>query len=170
MIYILTGDIRTGKTTALLDWINTSTSLSGTNRNDVDGLLCPDNENGKRYFLKVKSKEELLLEVETEVIDQDVVNVGPFQFLKSAFQKGNDYLIRRGKENKSQYLIIDELGKLELKNQGLHVAAKTLIPDFMFNANLHLILVVRRSLVDSVIKHYNISEYSILKNDDLKAL
>ena len=49
MIYILTGAIRTGKTTALLNWIN--------NRNDVDGLLCPDNENGKRYFLKVKTKE-----------------------------------------------------------------------------------------------------------------
>ncbi len=51
MIYILTGDIRTGKTTALLDWIK--------DRNDVDGLLCPDSENGMRYFLKVKSKEEL---------------------------------------------------------------------------------------------------------------
>ncbi len=170
MIYILTGDIRTGKTSALLDWINTSTSLSGTNRNDVDGLLCPDNENGKRYFLKVKSKEEFLLEVETEAIDQEVVTVGPFRFLKSAFQKGNDYLITKGKQLKSQYLIIDELGKLELKNEGLHVSAKTLIPDFMLNANSHLILVVRESLLDEILKHYKIKAYSVLKKEDLELL
>ncbi len=79
-------------------------------------------------------------------------------------------MIKKGKENKSQYLIIDELGKLELKNQGLHVAAKTLIPDFMFNANLHLILVVRESLLEEVLKHYTISEYCILKKEELKKL
>ena len=45
MIYILTGDIRSRKTTALLHWIE--------GRKDVDGLLCPDDKTGKRYFLKV---------------------------------------------------------------------------------------------------------------------
>ncbi len=49
MIYILTGDIRTGKTSALLDWCK--------NRNDVDGVLCPDDDKGKRYFLNIKSKD-----------------------------------------------------------------------------------------------------------------
>ena len=58
MIYILTGDIRTGKTTALLEWCK--------NCDDVDGLLCPDNAEGKRYFLEIKSKNEFELETEFE--------------------------------------------------------------------------------------------------------
>lgn len=162
MIYILTGDIRTGKTSALLDWIN--------DRNDVDGLLCPDNEKGKRYFLKVKSKEEILLEVETEVIDQEVATVGPFRFLKSAFKKGNDYLIAKGKEYKSQYLIIDEIGKLELKNEGLHWAVKTLIPNFMHKVDKHLIIVIRSTLLNDCIQHYNIENYTVLGEEELNTL
>ena len=58
MIYILTGEIRSGKTTALKTW--------ASDRADVDGLICPDGKNGKRYFLKVKSKEEIELEAESE--------------------------------------------------------------------------------------------------------
>ena len=140
MIYILTGAIRTGKTTALLNWIN--------NRNDVDGLLCPDNENGKRYFLKVKTKEEFLLEVRSEDSDQDVVTVGSFQFLKSAFEEANTFLISKGNELASQYLIIDELGKLELKNEGLHSAVELLMPVFSANSNKHLIVVIINNLLN----------------------
>jgi nucleoside-triphosphatase len=159
MIYILTGDIRTGKTTALLDW--------SSRRNDVDGLLCPDNENGKRYFLKVKTKEEFLLEVASDVIDQELVAVGPFQFLKSAFENANNFLLALSATTKSRYLILDELGKLELKNKGLHCGATALISNFIYNDSKHLILVIRESLLEEVLKHYKINVYSVLKKEDL---
>lgn len=157
MIYILTGDIRTGKTTALLDWI--------TGRNNADGLLCPDNEKGKRYFLKVESREEFPLEVEVE--NEPTISIGSFKFSKSAFEEANQFLISRGREHKSQYLIIDEIGKLELKNEGLHIAAETLIPDFIFNEGRHLILVVRTSLVDMVISQYQIRAFTLHSKEDL---
>jgi nucleoside-triphosphatase THEP1 len=160
MIYILTGDIRTGKTTVLLNWAK--------KRNDVDGLLCPDNENGKRYFLKVKSQKEIELEVELE--SEETITIGPFHFLKPAFKEANDYLLEANKRRDFKYLIIDEIGKLELKDEGLHNVAKVLIPDFMFNDTRHLVLVVRESLLDAVLKHYAISEYSILKKEDLSKL
>lgn len=160
MIYILTGDIRTGKTSALLDWIK--------NRIDVDGLICPDNDNGKRYFLKVKSQKEFELEVESE--SEKTITIGPFHFLKSAFEEANNYLLEANKRRDFKYLIIDELGKLELKKEGLHNAAKTLIPDFMFNDNRCLILVVRESLLEDIIKYYSISEYTVFKKEDLKIL
>ncbi len=159
MIYILTGDIRTGKTTALFDW------TSG--RNDVDGLLCPDNEKGMRYFLKVKSKEEFQLETTNEVETEKITAIGSFKFLKPAFEDANHFLMTLSLETKQKYLIIDELGKLELKNEGLHKAAKTLIPDFMYGDSKHLILVVRASLLDDILKHYSISEYLVLKKEDL---
>ncbi|MBC2844385.1 nucleoside-triphosphatase [Winogradskyella flava] len=168
MIYILTGDIRTGKTTALLNWVNTSAMRSGTGRKDVDGLLCPDGENGKRYFLKIKSQKEIELEVALE--SEKVISVGPFYFLESAFETANNYLIETAREKDFQYMIIDELGKLELKNKGLHDAAKTSIAQFMFNENKHLILVVRESLFEDIINHYTISEYSVLGIEDLENL
>jgi nucleoside-triphosphatase THEP1 len=164
MIYILTGDIRTGKTTALLNWAST--------RKDVDGILCPDNENGKRYFLKVKPQKEIELEVDSEASEEseETITIGPFYFLKSAFEEANEFLLSLTSKNESQYLIIDELGKLELKNEGLHDSAKVLIPDFMFNDTRHLVLVVRESLLDKIFEHYTISEYSILKKEDLTSL
>ena len=160
MIYILTGAIRTGKTTALLDW--------SKNRGDVDGLLCPDNEDGKRYFLKVKSKEEFEFEVEAET--EEIIQIGSFKFLKSAFKKANDYLISIASEARSQYIIMDEIGKLELKNEGLHLSAEKLISKYMLNEKQHLILVVRDYLVEDILKYFTISEYSVLKKEDLTTL
>ena len=73
MIYILSGKIRSGKTSALKDW--------AAQRNEVDGLLCPDNAEGKRYFFELKSKTEFALEVESESA-HDAISVGPFLFSK----------------------------------------------------------------------------------------
>jgi len=160
VIYILSCDIRSGKTTALLDWIK--------NRKDVDGLLCPDGDNGKRYFLKIKSKTKFELEVESE--SENTITIGPFHFLKSAFKEANDYLLETNKKRDFKYLIIDEIGKLELKNDGLHDAAKILIPQYVMNEYFHLILVVRESLLNDVLKHYDIFKYRILEKRDLEEL
>jgi len=160
MIYIFTGAIRTGKTSALLDWANV--------RNDTDGLLCPDNENGKRYFLKIKSGNSFPLEVEAKT--EDVIVIGDFRFLKAAFQEANDYLLAVNEARDFSYLIVDELGKLELKNEGLHASAEKLIPQYITNVSFHLILVVRESLLEEVVQHYNIFKYSILNKEGLKEL
>ena len=160
MIYILTGAIRSGKTTALLHW--------SKSRNDVDGLLCPDDANGKRYFLKLKNNTIFKLEAEAET--EAIVTIGNFKFLRSAFNEANDYLILEASKTERQYLIIDEIGKLELKNEGLHVSTKALISQFRSKNNTHLILVVRDYLLDAVLEHYGITECSILTTKDLENL
>lgn len=160
MIYILTGAIRSGKTTALLHW--------SKSRNDVDGLLCPDDANGKRYFLKLKNNTIFKLEAEAET--EAIVTIGNFKFLRSAFNEANDYLILEASKTEPKYLIIDEIGKLELKNEGLHVSTKALISQFRSKNNTHLILVVRDYLLDAVLEHYGITECSILNTEDLKNL
>ena len=160
MIYILTGAIRSGKTTALLHW--------SKNRNDVDGLLCPDDANGKRYFLKLENK--IIFKLEAEAETEAIVAIGNFKFLRSAFNEANDYLILEASKTERQYLIIDEIGKLELKNEGLHVSTKALISQIRSKNNTHLILVVRDYLLDAVLEHYGITECSILNTEDLKIL
>ncbi len=160
MIYILTGGIRTGKTTALLDWCE--------NRNDIDGVLCPDDDKGKRYFLNIKSKDTYPLAANNETEDYNIISIGPFQFLKSSFQKANDYLLEVNDKRDYSYLVIDELGKLELKNIGLHDSAKSTVNQHENSKSHHLILVVRESLLNEIIEHYNISEYSVLRKENLK--
>ena len=162
MIYILTGAIRSGKTTALLNW--------SKNRNDVDGLLCPDDANGKRYFLKLKNKTIFKLEAEAEAETEAVVVIGNFKFLQSAFNEANDYLILEASKTEPKYLIIDEIGKLELKNEGVHISTEALISQFKSIGNTHLILVVRDYLLDAVLEHYGITECSILTTEDLENL
>ena len=159
MIYILTGAIRSGKTTALKHWVK--------QRTDVDGLLCPDGKHGKRYFLNIASQEEYPLE-NANVLHKNSISVGSFQFMKSAFQKANKYVINSAENQHYNYLIIDELGKLELRNEGLHDAAIRIISEYERLTKQHLILVVRESLLHKIIQHYHISDYSILKKEDLK--
>lgn len=160
MIYILTGTIRSGKTSALMAWVS--------ERNDVDGLLCPDDENGKRYFLKIKSKNKFELEVESEL--KKTVKIGNFKFLKSAFDKGNEYLISKASKMQSKYVIIDEVGRLELRNEGLHHSTEILIPEYVNDENKYLILVVRDYLLDDILRNYSIKEYKILTKEDLELL
>lgn len=159
MIYILTGPIRSGKTSAIYE--------CSYKRNDVDGVLCPDNLDGQRYFLKIKSKEKLKLQVKKEIVN-DTISVGPFLFLKSTFTRINEFLIKIGKEKLSSYLVIDELGKLELKNEGLHYAASRLIPLYENDKNYHLVLIIRDYLLEEILKHYKLSEYTLLSKNELK--
>lgn len=162
MIYILTGNVRTGKTSALLEW--------SENRKDVDGILCPDNKDGKRYFLEINSQNEFPLGVDIDSVAnlEEIIQVGPFNFLKSAFSKANDYLIESSKTKEFKYLIIDELGKLELKNEGLHDSASQLLKPSEFNKKNHLILMVRSSLLDEIIQKYQISKYTLINKLELK--
>ncbi len=160
MIYILTGAVRTGKTTALLNW------LSG--KQNADGVLCPDDAHGKRYFLQLKSQQRFNLEATEELPQQERIDVGRFSFLKNAFTRANNYIISAAREQKYTWLIIDELGKLELKNTGLHQAAKTVIHQHEMNKNLHVILVIRSTLLQDIIAHYNITHYECITKEELE--
>ncbi|MGJ8590946.1 MAG: nucleoside-triphosphatase [Aquaticitalea sp.] len=158
MIYILTGDIRTGKTTALMNWAKT--------RADVDGLLCPDGFNGKRYFFKLKNREHFVFEVDAE-IEEEHIAIGNFKFLKSSFETANDYLLASSDSSDFKYFVLDELGKLELQNEGLHHSALKIIRLLQSNMKKHLILVVRSALLLKVIKHYHIQIYELVSIEDL---
>ena len=160
MIYILSGEIRTGKTSALREW--------ASKRNDVDGLLCPDDANGKRFFLELKSKTEFPLEVDTEN-DKDTISVGPFLFSKASFDRANGFM-KTLVHAENRFIILDELGKLELKDTGLHEAAEFLIPNFMNHNEKHLILVIRDTLLEPTVNHYNMSSYHRITKETLNFL
>jgi nucleoside-triphosphatase THEP1 len=77
----------------------------------------------------------------------------------AAFKRAN-HIIEKSLENHATgYLIIDELGKLELQDQGLHKWVSMAIERTMQNDFFHLILVVRTSLLTEITKKYNIHAY-----------
>ena len=158
MIYILSGPIRSGKTTALIDWIN--------KRKDIDGILSPDNHLGQRYFLEVGSFQRFDFEVKSYV-EEETISIGRFHFLKSAFNRVNAYLAHILNSENSKHIVVDEVGKLELKGKGLHDAVRQLISSQQFLRHRHLLLVIRESLLESVIQHYNITDYKVMTKETL---
>ena len=159
MIFILTGPIRSGKTTALRQWVE--------NRTDTDGLLSPDDESGTRYFYEIKSDRKFLFEAERDS-SEPIIEIGRFQFLKSAFDRANLILINAARDEKNIFIVADELGKLELKDQGLSESLLAIIPQFMVATHRHLVLVIRDGLLEAAIEHFGLTECQILNKNQLE--
>lgn len=151
-VYILTGNIQTGKTTALLNWCK--------NRTDVSGIATPV-INGKRFFLNIATANTFKMEAaKTEL---DTLNIGRFRFSKEGFHTANTILQQ---QNNSKYIVVDEIGPLELKQQGLYPSVQFLLAE---NKN-NLILVVREKLVTAVIDFFQLQQPILLNTNSLQQL
>ncbi len=105
-LIILSGAIQTGKTTALTNWVK--------NRTDTAGILTPV-ESGKRYFLELPGNNKYAMEAaDDEVL---LLAVGRFLFSAAHFERAIDYLQHSLQQPQWKYIIIDEVGPLELKQQ-----------------------------------------------------
>ncbi|MGG9961228.1 nucleoside-triphosphatase [Ferruginibacter sp. SUN106] len=139
-IIILTGDIQTGKTTLLQQFC--------LQQNNIAGILTPV-VNGKRMFYDISGKEFFEMEAQG---DEEQLTIGKYLFSTAAFTKANHILLATGKG--VEYLIIDEIGPLELrKQQGLYQSFKEILSAAF---NYALIVVVRQSLVDEVIAVFDL--------------
>lgn len=146
-IYILTGEIGTGKTTSLQNW--------ATHTSDVFGIISPV-VNNVRMFMNVQTKEMVSMEATAE--ESNVLAVGRYTFSKSAFAFANE-AIQSALKNTSGWLLIDECGPLELKGEGLHKAIQAALK--VRNPHVSLVLVVRLKLLNEVIAHYGLQQEEI---------
>ena len=155
MIYILTGEIESGKSSALLRWLD--------GRNYVYGILSPRKNDGERYFLNVNTREEFRMEAGPG--EDNTIEVGRYRFLDSAFSRANQILgTVAGKVGKG-YIIIDEVGKLELRSEGLDGSVRTVLEHVGINKDLDVIIVVRMSLLKEILEYYSIENYHIISKD-----
>ncbi len=139
MIYIYTGAIQSGKTTRLGQWLKSHP--------EADGLLAPIVQ-GKRCLKRILTTEARCLQ--PPLNEGDCVEVGRFKFSARAFKWGNEQLL----QTSAAWIIIDEVGKLELKGQGLEPAVSRLLQ----RPPQNLILVVRDTLLEKVIRHYHLDK------------
>lgn len=148
-IYIYSGPVHSGKTTRLANWV--------AEQNNIDGILAPVHE-GKRYLKRIASGEKRLLdEVGSQFNAADVYSIGAFAFSKAVFNWGVEAL-QDALTQSLHWLVIDEIGFLELDDRGLEPAVKqALDPDRKFGPE-NVLIVVREKLVEKIMAHYELSD------------
>ncbi|MFZ7115232.1 MAG: nucleoside-triphosphatase [Bacteroidota bacterium] len=146
-VYILTGTIHSGKSSTLGKWCQT--------RNDVFGILSPV-ENGKRFFQDISSGEKFPMEATSDEIS--TIPIGKFKFSMNAFSKAVEVL-SGSSYNKKGWLVIDEIGPLELSGRGFDEVLKEILQASA--SNMKIILVVRDTLKEDVIQRYSLNDHLI---------
>ena len=147
--FIFTGPVETGKTTSLVKW--------SEQRNDVFGILTPV-VNGARSFMDVHARH--LFDMEAREDEKEKLIVGRFTFSKYGFDKAIQII--RDAKNKSGWLIIDEIGPMELRGDGFREVVKEVIA--AGNEQQKVVLVVRDGLVDKVGESFQIKNATVINN------
>ncbi len=150
-IYILTGPIRSGKTSALANWLN---GIS-----DTGGILTPDVDQ-KRMLYDISNNIYFPFEVNTSTPADELISVGKYFFLKKTFSQAHRILAKSSQNN--HWIVVDEVGKLELNNMGFEPALSNLIKHVQKKTNQKLMLVIRDYLLNQCIKKYNLKQANII--------
>jgi nucleoside-triphosphatase THEP1 len=149
-IFIVTGPIGGGKTSRLLEWCKT--------KEDVAGIATPIVEN-KRMFFDLKENE--LFKMEYDENEEEVFKIGKYVFGKNAFIKAIQVL-KEGIASNPQWLVIDEIGPLELKGEGFSEILFHILKNSKRKYNL--VLVIRDSKLEEGLKYFGIHDYQFLEN------
>ena len=148
-IYILSGPIRTGKTSGLME------RLSG--KPGVGGFLTPDGPE-RRMWYNLASGEMQPFEMPGEDTAASV-NIGRFRFYEAAFRQMKTLLAED-----PALLVVDEVGRLEVhENAGLEPELSAVIKDYKSGCRTgRLLLVVRDTLLEAAILKYGLEEAAVL--------
>ena len=130
-ILILSGPVHSGKTTTIQDWTR--------KQKNIAGILTPV-INGERLFESVENGE--LFEMSAMPGDPEILSVGRFHFSTAGFKKAIGILETAVEGSKSEVIVIDEIGPLELLQlKGFYEILLKILRNKM--NNFVLLLVVR---------------------------
>ncbi len=155
-IWLLTGPVHSGKTSALLNFVKEHPGAKG--------FLCPDID-GKRHLLDLNNFQMHPFEIDAPGSEQDII-VGKYIFSRATFQIAHS-ILKTSAEAKFNYFIIDEIGKLELDNNGLEPALSIALSHF---TNARIILVVRDYLLEDVKSKYSLENAACISINDLNQI
>lgn len=150
-IFILTGQIQSGKTSRLTDWISTKTNCGG--------VLSPV-INGKRYLVSISGQTSKLLEASPD--KTNTVKIGKNIFSVPVMEWGKNEIRSAWLQNK-EWIIVDEVGPLELAGKGFEPEITKLIQNKKTGSGPNIILVIRQKILEQALQYLNIStaDYSI---------
>ncbi|MEJ2542537.1 MAG: nucleoside-triphosphatase [Calditrichaceae bacterium] len=149
-IYVYSAPTHTGKTTRLESWISKIQS--------IDGILMPV-INNKRYIKYISTGD--LQQLESDSNNPDLVQtIGKYKFQTDVFEHAQNYLLSLI-DKKLEWIIIDEIGFLELNGQGFEPAVTKLILDMNTKEATNILLVIRDYLKEDVLEYYKLDVNNI---------
>ena len=146
-IFVFTGKIKTGKTTAASKWAK--------GKNTV-GILQPVIE-GQRFFIDLATGEKIGM---NSVGDDKTIAVGDYIFSAEAFSRARN-ILTSAINSDSEWIIIDEYGKLEVNNTGLEPTISELIKKVRTESNKKLLIIIRDYLLDKFLAKQNLSRIDV---------
>ncbi len=148
-IDILTGPVQSGKTTHLISWIKYHSNCAG--------ILAPVVEN-RRQFYSIHNKAFHPFETEDDPEpDEEIISIDKYRFLNSSFVWARSQL-QQAIELNPHWLIIDEIGPVEIRGEGLEHQVSKILNDYQRSRKNRLILVIREKMLDKVMEHYKLDE------------
>lgn len=141
-IKIWTGQTHSGKSSALLQWATA---------HDAHGIVTPT-LHGRKVLLDLATASEFPFEATAD--DQNTIAVGNYYLHKNAFLQ-SEIIINRAIEAQPNWIILDEIGKLELQQKGHHQAILRLLQ----KSQSALLFVVRDYLLTQVMEQYRLAIY-----------
>jgi molybdopterin-guanine dinucleotide biosynthesis protein A/nucleoside-triphosphatase THEP1 len=155
-IYILSGPVRCGKSTSLMNFV--------ANTPNCFGFITPDYFS-KKVFFDIYSKTYQPFEVsDTDADDQQntLVSIGKFCFRQAVFDFGNQ--LAGHIPDATEWFIVDEIGPLEISQKlGFHeLVKKILLLTRNHATNMNIVFVVRESLIEAFIGTYSIDHYKLV--------
>lgn len=151
-LFILTGPIHTGKTSRLMHW--------ATQQKKIDGIFQPVIEN-KRFIYHIASRT--LRQLETDEM-KGVTMIGKFKFSNQTFDWTKN-ILNDCINKELEWLVIDEVGPLELKGKGLEPIISKIFKQ-IDTLNGNVLCVVRDSILEKFVEHYKLeSKYDLINLD-----
>ncbi len=138
-IFILTGEVHTGKTTNLMQW--------GAAQKSIDGIYQPVIDE-KRFIYHIGSKT--LKPLETTSTNSMII--GNYKFSLDTFEWAKEALLNC-LDKQPEWIVIDEIGPLELKGKGLEPAITTIL-SVQNKTNCKIVCVVRQNILEDFIGKY----------------
>lgn len=150
-VIIFSKAIHSGKTTSLLHWCNTKSNCGGILMPDVSGIRKMYDIAERIYFNCITTQ--------TEAVNS--VSIGKYCFSQASFDRANK-IITNALDNGLQNIVVDEVGKLELNEQGFYSGLIMAVNHRQ--KHQQIILVVRDMLLNDVIAKFNLTEYSVVQS------
>ncbi|MBN2893951.1 MAG: hypothetical protein JXL97_18930 [Bacteroidales bacterium] len=163
-VIIITGERGEGKSTYLLNL----TKILKEKDVSIGGFIAKGHvKEGKRSgfsIVDLHSGKEMLLS-SVEKIGE--TKIGKFYFDSNALEFGKN-ITSYENISKDRFVVIDEIGPLELKSQGW----SSVVEQIFESPEIMQIWAVRKDLVNSVLRRFAVSEATIfdIKNDDIESV
>lgn len=157
-LILFTAPVQAGKTTWLMHWAKDKPRLGGFLTPDVEGL---------RYLYTLRDRRlhpfQLTDSAAANMNPAEVISVGRFHFAAPAFELARQTLQEDSRRD-CDWLLVDEIGRLELAGAGLEPAAGEAIRRYQRGeAQGRLLLVVREPLLEAVVEYYRLEGYTMIR-------